>query len=203
MEIEEFEEPRSHLIIKNFLTDDELQKILKEIESLEKSMKQGLYKEVGEKEKVVSEIKDNEQIDLEDFYGHWTNSDILSIFMEKIALFKEMEFKNPVYESFKFMTQWKCKLSAYRNKDYYKFHKDSSITGILTTVLTLCKEPQKFTGGDFILRFNGKEKTIPFENNTIIIFPRTTEHCVTPIKVEKKEFMDSRFSIQFWVSLVF
>jgi len=75
--------------------------------------------------------------------------------------------------------------------------------GLLTVLYMMNKEPKKFTGGDFMIKWNDIEKSIPFENNTILIFPRDTPHKVKKIKMESDDFYDKRFTIQCFANFSF
>ena len=58
MDIREFKEPRTHVIIKDFLTEDEQEKIWEEIKENESKFSTGLYTKDG-KEEVHENIKKN------------------------------------------------------------------------------------------------------------------------------------------------
>ena len=104
--------------------------------------------------------------------------------------------KSPIYNLLRFTTSDRTKVSAYQNGDFYDWHVDSTKQGLLTVLYMLNKEPKKFTGGNILLKWDDIEKSIPFENNTILIFPRDTPHKVKKIKLESNDFYDKRFTIQ-------
>ena len=58
MDIEEFKEPRTHIIIKDFLTSEEQEKIWEEIKENESLFTTGLYKKDG-KDEVHDDVKKN------------------------------------------------------------------------------------------------------------------------------------------------
>lgn len=89
-------------------------------------------------------------------------------------------------------------LSAYGNGDYYGPHIDIDMGNIITAVLMLSFN-KKFTGGDLRLE---QEVTIPFKNNTLIVFPACMEHEVTKIELESTDYTDQRFSLQYFISAV-
>jgi Rps23 Pro-64 3,4-dihydroxylase Tpa1-like proline 4-hydroxylase len=70
--------------------------------------------------------------------------------------------------------------SLYTNTGFYKKHRDTSVTSAL---IWLCKEPKSFTGGDLIL--HDLDETIPFKNNTMIMFPSQAFHEVTPVVMDE------------------
>jgi len=202
MDVKEFKEPRTHVIIKDFLTKDEQEKIWKEIKENESNFSTGLYKKDG-KEDVHKDIKNNLQINLTEICPTMMNSYIRSMFYFKI--FKDpkmMEIfktaKSPIYQLLSHTIKDTTKVSAYTRGDFYDWHIDSDEYGLLVVLYMICKEPQKFTGGNIILKWNGVEKSIPFKNNTVLIFARSTPHRVSEIKLESDDFYDRRFTIQCW-----
>ena len=86
-------------------------------------------------------------------------------------------------------------LSCYGNNDYYGNHVDIDMGSIVTAVLMLCFD-HKFTGGDFIL----EDRIIPFENNKLIVFPSCIEHGVSKISLDSDKYTDMRFSLQYFIS---
>lgn len=87
-------------------------------------------------------------------------------------------------------------LSSYMNGGFYGNHIDIDLDCIATAVLFICKEPQKFQGGDFIL----ENELIPFKNNKLIVFASCRKHSVTEVVLKDNEFENSRFSIQYFMS---
>ncbi len=202
MDVREFVEPRTHVIIKDFLTRDEQEKIWEEIKENESLFVEGLYQKDG-KEDVHKDIKNNLQYNVTDTQPDIMESDIRSMFYFK--LFKEPKMietfktaKSPIYQLLSHTKRDNTKVSAYTKGDFYNWHVDTSQHGLLTIVYMICKEPQKFTGGNFILKWDGIEKSIPFKNNTVLIFARNTPHKVSKIKLESDDFYDRRFTIQCW-----
>ena len=207
MDIKEFKEPRTHVIIKDFLTEDEQEKVWDEIKENESKFKVGLYKKDG-KEDIHKNIKNNLQFNLTETYPSMTDSYIRSMFYFKI--FKDPDMietfktaKSPIYQLLSHTINDTTKISAYTQWYFYNWHVDSEEYGLLVVLYMIHKEPKKFTGGNLILKWDEVEKSIPFENNTIIIFARNTPHMVSEIKLESDNFYDRRFTIQCWSDIQF
>lgn len=207
MDIREFKEPRTHVIIKDFLTKDEQEKIWEEIKENESKFKSGLYTKDG-KDEVHDDVKKNLGFDVTEAYPSMPDSLIRSMFYYSIFSDPKMQeifntAKSPIYSLLRFTTSDRTKVSVYQNEDFYEWHVDSTKQGLLTVLYMMNKEPKKFTGGDFILKWDDIEKSIPFENNTILIFPRDTPHKVKKIKMESNNFYDKRFTIQCFANFSF
>jgi len=71
-------------------------------------------------------------------------------------------------------------VNYYGNDDYYKPHTDDSVK---TLTVFLSKEQDAFTGGDF--KFNDLNVTIPFKNNSYVVFEKGLTHEVTPVHLKK------------------
>ena len=72
--------------------------------------------------------------------------------------------------------------SLYVNGDDYKKHRDNSCA---TCLIWLCKEPQKFKGGD--IYFEELDKKIEFKNNRMVMFPGWALHQVSPVVMDDDE----------------
>jgi len=207
MDIREFVEPRTHIIIKDFLTKDEQDILWSEIKENESKFSTGLYKKDG-KDEVHANIKKNLGFEVSDVYPRILDSSIRSMFYYRIFQNPEIQkmvstAKSPIYNLLRFTTSDRTKVSVYQNGDFYDWHQDSINQGLLTVLYMMNKEPKKFTGGDILLKWDGIEKSIPFENNTILIFPRDIPHKVKKIKMESDDFHDKRFTIQCFANFSF
>jgi len=207
MNVREFKEPRTHIVIKDFLTKDEQEKIWEEIKENESKFTAGLYKKDG-KEDVHDNIKKNLGFEVSDIYPRILDSSIRSMFYYRIFQNQEMQeifktSKSPIYSLLRFTNADRTKVSVYQGEDFYDWHQDSTRQGLLTVLYMMNKEPKKFTGGDFMIKWDDIEKSIPFENNTILIFPRDTPHKVKKIKMESNDFYDKRFTIQCFANFSF
>ncbi len=205
MDIREFKEPRTHVVIKDFLTQDEQNLLWTEIKENESKFQSGKYKKDGIDE-VHEDIKKNLGFDVSERYTNIDDSHIRSMFHFKIFQDESMirilsSAKAPIYQLLRFTKADRTKVSAYGNGDFYDWHRDGVEDGLLTVLYMICKEPRKFTGGNLILKWDNEEKSIPFENNKVLIFPRNTLHTVTNIELDSDDFYDKRFTIQCFANL--
>lgn len=203
MNIEEFKEPIPHIIIKNFLTDKELEKIWEEVDELD--FKTGTYN-VNGVEKVV-EIKTNMSSIVNDKYPNMDDSYLRSLFWYRFQ--NNPDFAkaistntNPFWALFAFTQSELTKVSRYADGDKYDWHPDICKEGLITIIYQFSKLPQNFTGGDFEFKNKiGESKTIPYLHNSVIIFPRMYLHRVTPVVSKGKDWYDARFSIQWFINI--
>ena len=86
-------------------------------------------------------------------------------------------------------------LSCYGNTDHYGYHVDIDMGSVTTAVLMLCFD-HNFIGGDFLIY----DKVIPFENNKLIVFPSCVAHGVSKISLDSDKYTDMRFSLQYFIS---
>lgn len=205
MDVREFKEPRTHVVIKDFLTQSEQELLWSEIKENKLKFKTGKYKKDG-KEGIHQDMKKNTVFEVNMKYPEVDDSSIRSMFHYRILQNKTMieilnTAKSPIYQLLRFCKYDTTKVSAYGNGDFYDWHRDGIEEGLLTVLYMLCKEPRKFTGGDLMLKWDDIERTIPFENNILLIFPRNTPHTVTNIKMDSKNFWDKRFTIQCFANL--
>ncbi len=199
MDIQEFDEPRTHLIIKDLLHKEDQDMIWDEIKKNESNFDTVEYKDKGKLKKILV-------FNVTGTYPKMQDSVIRHMFWSTFVYNPEFQDKlskmeSPVYDFLRFTKDDCTKISAYKDGSYSE-HTDSTNFGLLTVLYMMCEEPKKFTGGDFVLKWNGKEKVIPFENNKIIIFSRTTPHYVTEIKLDSNNFLDRRFTLQFFTMLI-
>ncbi len=206
MNVTEHFEPRTHVTIEDFLTEEEQEKMWGEIKENEEEFETGTVKKDGITV-VNDKLKRNSGFIVNRVYPERDDSNIRSMIYYKILKNIDIKFedmKNPIYL---LLTQGKIddltKVSAYGEGNYYDWHMDTLEKGLLTVVYTLCRKPKKFKGGNFQLKWDGITKTIPFKNNTVIIFARNTLHRVSEINMESDDFYDRRFSIQSFIQTLF
>tara|TARA_R110000744_G_scaffold306961_1_gene415179 strand:+ start:109 stop:696 length:588 start_codon:yes stop_codon:yes gene_type:complete len=194
MKFKELKTPSPHIIIDNFLTDDEIESTKNEIKILLPNMKPGMKQFA----KLDKKNKNNLNIWLDDFYNNKRNESNILQYMKKIWNKDTMNFMDNTYSSifrtYRYTTQDTTLLSAYKNNSFYKKHVDDCAGGLfLTTNLMIgCG----FKGGDFKLG----NKVIPFKNNRLIIFESHREHSVTKLKTDNSPD-NWRYSIQYFARL--
>jgi len=116
-------------------------------------------------------------------------------------LYQNLRF--PIFNQLGYTDNDSTHLIRYTNGQYYNFHEDKSGEerskyDWVTISYMLCKQPQMFKGGEFVLKYNDEEKVIPFKNNTLIIFANNTMHAVKPVKMLTDDISYARYSIQHW-----
>ena len=201
MEFKEYSEPSPHIIIDNFLTSEEYNKVRKEINDLIPKMNVGVMKSDTGHEKVLKDVKNNLNIWLDMYYSDRSMSNILSyitkIWGSEISGHLQ-KADNGIFRLYKITNNDNTLLSAYGNGQFYKEHGDGySIEDdrqlfISSTLLI----GNNFKGGDFVLG----NKTIPFKDNRLIMFESHRLHQVTA--VETDENSDNwRYSIQYFAVL--
>lgn len=201
MEYNIIKKPLEIIQINDFFNSTELKNIYNEIISYEYKFEPGLYMRHGIN-KLDIKKKKNKVI--------WLNYDkescILKTLSKKWFSKKNMNFlknlDNPIFEFLSETTSDNTQISCYGDNDYYNYHKDfPNSFVILSLIIMICDEPKHFTGGDLTFKRNDNIITIPFKNNTAILFPSRIFHKVTPIKLKDNQFKNKRFAIQNWASL--
>ncbi len=81
-------------------------------------------------------------------------------------------------------------INYYSEGDYYKPHTDDTEK---TLTVFLSKEEDSFEGGDF--KFPQLDLTLPFKNNSYVVFKGDLEHEVTPVHLKKNT---GRYSLTYF-----
>ena len=179
MNIEFFENPLPHIIIRNIFDDDNLKSVWKELDFLTDSNKLLPPEQSRSAKKFGVVLKKNHAVYLEEVYRSARFSNIFNAVQSSMSkkIIQELISKHPVFGWFKNINKESMLVSYYENDDRYLPHEDSSVYTIL---INFYKEPKAFTGGDLTLGNTGH--TIPLENNRMIIIPSWATHGVTPVK---------------------
>tara|TARA_R110002110_G_scaffold75530_2_gene199480 strand:- start:354 stop:971 length:618 start_codon:yes stop_codon:yes gene_type:complete len=200
MEFKEYSEPSPHIIIDNFLTSEEYNKVRKEINDLIPKMNVGVMKSDTGHEKVLKDVKNNLNIWLDMYYSDRSMSNILNyitkIWDSEISDYLQ-KADNGIFRLYNITNNDSTLLSAYGNGQFYKEHTDGS-SAVLTNLFisSTLLIGNNFKGGDFVLG----NKTIPFKDNRLIMFESHRLHQVTA--VETDENSDNwRYSIQYFAGL--
>jgi Rps23 Pro-64 3,4-dihydroxylase Tpa1-like proline 4-hydroxylase len=93
-------------------------------------------------------------------------------------------------------------LSRYDQGDHYDWHRDYNDT--ITINYMIGQDTNNFTGGDFQFGTWDSDEvthTIPFKNNTLLIFPSRVRHRVTPVENLTGGPENARYTIQYWCKL--
>ena len=171
-------EPIPYMLIKNYFDDKDIESLLSELRFLTPKM---TYQEP---KNMPDGTKQNNQINLDDFYVNRESSNILNT-MNKI--YDDEELKKNLRDISWFYNIWNYTnidntfVAYYENTDYYKAHRDISIISIMYWIW---EEPKSFTGGN--VHLTDYDIEIPLERNQMMIMPSSTYHAVDPIKMIKQ-----------------
>ncbi len=187
--------PFPHLIISNYFTPEEMEKVWKETEFLFPKL---LPPEGTHAALVDGQSEERKKrgigVFVDEVYQPNSRhfSDILEVTrkMYHNTAFHEMVEPLGIYfKLFKNVNWDSTLLQYYGDGDYYKGHQDQSL---FTASITYFKEPKQFTGGDMM--FPNDRYVIPCENNQFIMFPSIMEHEVMEVSATPSP-MGGRFSI--------
>ncbi len=177
-------ELKTHLVIDDFFTPDELKLVWRELEYLTSPNR--MYPPEspfsGTASKNGKLLKHNMVAPLMNLFNEPQYSDIFSSFgkvydKEFVDIIEDMnhEFR---YHSMSDHLNNRCFVSYYEDNDYYQLHRDSAI---LTFLYWCNKEPKKFIGGDLTIPEIGTD--IEYKNNRLVVFPSHLLHSVSPVEM--------------------
>jgi len=176
MNIQNLSHPFYHTIIYNYFTDDEINKIQVEFDTLNKSLDK------------LPQLKDDvhhqqlkDQFNTRTIYldGVYQNKREESSILKLLYKIYENDFdykQNPFLKYLKLSNRDTSTIQLYENNSSYFKHIDHSV---LTCLYVFWEEPKKFTGGDLI--FTDYDYAPPLQNNCCIIFPGFEPHIVTTL----------------------
>lgn len=179
--IHEWENGPEVIFIKNIDISDAKKEIEWMLPVLEKPEETGTAYEEDNK----TPRKDNKGIFLDKIYTPLYSecSPVSKIFSSAIETIKKAEFTlNSCMNNFYNTHGYSCLVSAYKDQDYYKPHRDIAK---MTMLLWLGKK--NFEGGDLI--FNDFDYTIPYEEGLMVVFPSYYHHEVTQVKTFEKGYV--------------
>ena len=182
MNIEYFETPVPHIIIRNIFDEEHLSNIWKELELLTDSDRLSPPSESNSAKKFGVFLKKNHAVFLENVYSNPKYSSVFKAFNHTLTAdaINEIESKNIVFKWLHGTNNQSFLISYYDNDDRYYPHTDNAVYSVL---INFYKQPKAFTGGDLMLG-NGDYK-IPLENNRLILIPSWATHSVTPVKFKE------------------
>jgi len=107
-----------------------------------------------------------------------------------------------------------CQVTAHNDVDFYGMHNDSGAAGLehrtISYVYYFRSSPRPFRGGelrlyevaikDNIYVAGDSHWLIEPKDNSAIFFPSHTMHEVLPVTCASKQFADSRFTVNGWIS---
>lgn len=172
------QEPIPYMLVKNYFSEDDVEKMLKELRFLTPKMEflDGVNLKKGHKK--------NTQINLDDTYKNRKISNILNT-MDKIyndsELIKNLKITSWFYNVWEWTNLDNTFVAYYEDTDYYKAHRDIAVVSIM---YWLWEEPKSFTGGN--VHLTDYDIEIPLERNQLMIMPSSLNHAVDPIKMIHK-----------------
>lgn len=222
MDIEYYDKPAPHIIIRDLLQPRQAKNILDEAIKLKPYYECAATFEdehdfdgcdeclKGAKIRKES-IRDNEVIYLDNhFSGNRIESKTLTYLHDVIQSldFQKYFDKKGFFHLFRHVNTSETILSRYGKCDFYGFHTDTKSTDRTGRMITLCyyfnEEPERFKGGELIITGDtiADKKMIKVENNMAVIFQSdTTVHAVNTVDIDKDDFNGGRFSINFWLGV--
>lgn len=171
------------VVIDDFYTESELSLIWLELNFLTSAGKLLTPEQThGARDHLNNQLKSNHGIFLEEVYQDRKFSDILTLNRKMFSpdINRSLISISPEYKYIHNINYDVTLLSYYENDDFYKGHRDRSV---LSYVYWCNKEPKKFEGGD--LYFEELDKTVPYKNNRLVIFPSHYFHQVSAVKMQE------------------
>jgi len=178
-------EPFPHYIIHDFFTESELDAVWNEINFLHNT---NSFKDKKHTSDPSSKNKIGVVLD-EQYNADRSKSSILTAYNKLFHLGPLIENKH-LYKFVLDSNYDSTFLSYYLNGGGYFPHDDFSV---MSTVLTLWKEPKQFNGGD--LWFPENNYTPALRSNSLIIFASHQIHEVKPVESDDNDIGSSRYSI--------
>lgn len=176
--------PVPFCLVKNFLNDEQFQKVKSELNGLHPHLK-------GADSTGAAVVNNQVAAKRKGLFLHEQehlrgNSGINGIFDKVIDPFfvSELCSKNWIFEYLTNPGSSGTLISLYQEGDEYKYHKDQSVLSIIYYAFE-----GEFEGGDFHLR----HVKVPIENNSLIIFPSCAHHSVSPLTGPGKRWSITRF----------
>ena len=107
-----------------------------------------------------------------------------------------------------------CQVTAHNDGDFYNMHNDSGASGLerrtISYVYYFQSRPQAFRGGelrlyevavkDGVYVAGDQDWLVKPKDNSAVFFPSHTMHEVLPVSCSSKQFADSRFTVNGWIS---
>lgn len=205
MKIRIEKEPYTYIVIEDWLPEDVNKQIYLEILRLIPHMRPSVtYTDNLIKDR---SLKNSQNLWLYQFYKAYPHDYDLGKHFEKLIWSPEIkqvlkDCNDALFRQMLYTDTSQLLLSKYELGDHYHWHRDYSDT--ITINYLVGKEPHTWTGGDFVLGNWDSEdivETIPFKNNTLLMFPSRILHKVTPIQNYWSPSYGARFSLQYWSRL--
>ena len=199
-------EPCTYITIEDWLPEDVNKTIYKEILRLIPYMRPSIT--YAQDQQVQNRtLKSSQNLWLYQFYQAMPNDiNIGKLFEEKLwgdevkqAL---IDTNDALFRQMLYTDHSQLLLSKYEQGDHYAWHRDYNDT--VTINYLVGREPHTWSGGAFEFGTWDKPETaatVPFKNNTLIIFPSRMFHRVTPVENFFSPSYGARFTLQYWGKL--
>ncbi len=197
----EREEPRAHLVVDEFFAPEALATVFREIRALAPRMEPGLVRDIGHDGQSVffaHRRRKNEAVWIHD------PSKTLRLFREQLwspAMVEAFErAREPLFQIIPQCWAPHLQVSRYMTGDHYDFHEDEGAGVNLTAIVFVAADPAKIRGGHLVLSYEGRETTVRFRHNRLVIFPSKTLHRITRVRVDSDDRKHARVSLQCWLT---
>jgi len=215
--------PVFHIIIDDFLPDEQNKEIFQHLLALEKSYKPS---GIGHGQELNSEYRSNlslnmdmqyqlpDEFDSEKISQYRASSPLLKMLDGFMSDEKVLSFLDaapfPLCE-LRYCNYWSTQVSRYGQKDHYRWHYDyipNDTSRVITLIYYAHELPKAFTGGELCLTNGllwGEElvgetdrAVIEPKNNRLVLFDSRYLHTVLPTQAPH-EFNKGRFSVNMWI----
>jgi len=177
-------ELKTHLVVDDFFTPDELKYIWKELDYMTSPNRMYAPDNVhsGSATQDGKPLKQNLVTPLRKIFNEPQYSDIFNFFSKIYGqefgdIIDDMNNEFRYYHLSEHINNG-CFVSYYEDADFYKLHKDNAI---LTFLFWCHKEPKRFVGGDLTIPEIGVD--IEYRNNRLVVFPSHLLHSVSAIEM--------------------
>lgn len=201
-----YREPFTHIVIDDWLSEEDNQTLLKESIDLIPYMH---ISKVGSSigSVIAPQYKNSTNLWLFQHYAVKKPNFNIAEYFEKTLWSDDVknifrETKDSMFETMLYTDRSQILLSRYEEGGHYEWHRDYNPT--VTINYMLAREPLKFQGGEFVFG-SWDEKTefhkIEFKNNRLIAFPSRVLHKVNPVVNFTGNSSEARFTLQYWSKL--
>ena len=199
-EIKELKNKTPYAYITDLYSEEELSELFSELDYLQSRPSIWLDPEKSGSAMTPDNtpLKQNRGIWMNHIYKQDNASAILSHNMKiyETGLAQNLATEHSWFEYLILNSRFSTLLSYYENNNHYKPHRDQAV---LTTLTWLYKEPKQFEGGEITLN---NEDIVPCDNNSMIIFPSTCIHEVSPVVMKNTDSIGmGRYTITTFVIL--
>jgi Rps23 Pro-64 3,4-dihydroxylase Tpa1-like proline 4-hydroxylase len=223
MKIQIHHTPVYHIVIDDFLPEEQNSEIFKHFLSLKEKFKPS---GIGHGQDINTNYRSNLSLNMDmeyqlegefeqdKIYGHRATSPLLKMLDTLLTDDKFFSFLDaapfPLNE-LRYCDYWSTQVSRYGQKDHYRWHYDyipNDTSRVITMIYYAHSNPKAFTGGELCLtngllwgdELSGETERTEIEpkNNRLVLFDSRFLHAVLPAHAPE-EFDKGRFSVNVWV----